>query len=190
MRSGGEPFANQDNDARCNTRQAGRQFEVVHSPKAAARFSGLVMPGNAEQVARVNIPAAPMRARSSLTFDGIRVGSLHLGEGRDDDITLASALNGTRAAGLIRVRSIFIINSPLVALLLQYTTACLWPHHIICQCIRLEYRCRSTAHPQKRQHGDQRGSLAKGEALRTSHSRITATTGMTRIASVAAIKPM
>ena len=109
VRPGREPLAHQHHDAGLDAGQRGGQFEVVDAAKPAAAISSircpafglrLVFPSDAEQVARVHIPQADFLERF-LDFGRDLGRVFHLGEGGDDDIALAGALDGACAAVLV-----------------------------------------------------------------------------------------
>ena len=69
---------------------------VVDSAKPAAAGFGLVVPVDAEQVARVDVPQPDLR-QFFLDFRRYFGGVFHLGVGGDDDIALAGAGDGALA---------------------------------------------------------------------------------------------
>jgi hypothetical protein len=96
VRAGREPLADDGDDARRDAGQRGGQLERVDLAEAAAAGLGLVVPVDAEQVARVDIPQPDLR---QFFFDFRRnFGRVfHLCISRDNDIALAGAGNGALA---------------------------------------------------------------------------------------------
>jgi len=92
VRAGGEPFADEDKDTRVYTGQCLRELQIVCWAEATAMRDRLVLPGDAKEVARVDIPQADA-AQLRLDAVGNQRRIPHLGEGRDDDVTLACALH-------------------------------------------------------------------------------------------------
>jgi hypothetical protein len=92
-----ESYAPPRHDAGLRSSQGTWQFDEVDTAERAAFGLGFVMPVDAEQVARVHVPQA--HALERLFHFGRDFGRvLHLGEGGDDDLLLAGALDGAGAA--------------------------------------------------------------------------------------------
>ena len=82
--SGGEPLAGQNDDACFDARQLLRHFDEVHGAERSAALFGLVMPADAEQIQRIQIPKSDrLQLFLDLIRDQIRIP--HLRKGRDDD---------------------------------------------------------------------------------------------------------
>ncbi len=96
VRAGREPLADDGDDARRDAGQRGRQLERVHPAEPAAAGLGFVMPVDAEQVARVDVPHPDLR-QLFFYFGGDLGGVFHLGVGGDDDVALAGACDGAFA---------------------------------------------------------------------------------------------
>ena len=89
MASGGEPLAGHGQNAAGDPGQGGGQLHIVgHSLIAAAEFLGFVLPGDAEEVQRIDVPQSHV---FQLVPDGAGNGFrlLHLGDGGNDDIIFA-----------------------------------------------------------------------------------------------------
>ena len=97
VRAGGEPLADDGEDARLDAGQFGRKFQIIHAAERAAAGDGFIVPVDAEQVQRIHIPQADVLETG---FD--RVGNqrriLHLLVGGDDDVALARTLDRPLAA--------------------------------------------------------------------------------------------
>ena len=92
MTAGGEPLADHDDDPGLYAGQAGGDLDEVYAAIGAALHSGLVMPGDAEQVQRIYVPQADL-FEAFLYLLGNQIRILHLGEGGEYDLVLACDLN-------------------------------------------------------------------------------------------------
>ena len=92
-----EPFAGEDDDARLDAGQHGRNFDEVDVAELAAEFLRFIAPADAEQVERVKVPEADV---GQLLFDGIRnqIRVTHLGDLRNDDALLARSVDAVLKA--------------------------------------------------------------------------------------------
>ncbi len=90
--SGREPFANQDDDARLGAGQFRRELQVVDATILATAGRWLIVPGNAKQIQRVQIPQTDI---IQLVGDALRhqFRLALLLKRRDDDVTFAGALD-------------------------------------------------------------------------------------------------
>ena len=92
-----EPFPHQNDDAGIDSGQLSGQFHVVDAAELSAAIDRLILPSDAEEVARINIPQA---YALQLLFHLVRdqSGVFHLRKGGDDDIALAGAFDGVGTA--------------------------------------------------------------------------------------------
>ncbi len=91
--AGGEELSHQHEDARLDPGQLARQFDEVDAAETAAGRHRLVLPGDAEEVARVEVPEADP-AEFSPDAGRNDAGVRHLAVGGDDDVALATAADG------------------------------------------------------------------------------------------------
>ena len=93
VRAGREPVAQDTDDLGVDPGQLRRKLDPVALAKAAAPLDPLVVPGDAEQVGRVDVPQAQLgQAADDGGRDLARV--LLLGERRQDDVALAGQADG------------------------------------------------------------------------------------------------
>ena len=92
MTAGGEPLADHDDNPGLYAGQAGGDLDEVYAAIGAALHSGLVMPGDAEQVQRIYVPQADL-FEAFLYLLGNQIRILHLGEGGEYDLVLTCDLN-------------------------------------------------------------------------------------------------
>ena len=85
--AGGEPLADEQHDARLDPGQGRRQLQEIDAAEEAALLPGLVLPGDAEQVERVQVPEADL-AQLVLDLAGDQLRVALLGEGGQDDVRL------------------------------------------------------------------------------------------------------
>ena len=98
MAAGGEPLAGHRDDAAGHAGQNGRDLNVVRDGlEQRALDLGLVLPRDAEQVQRVDVPHANgFQLLLDLFGNGLRM--LHLRDGRDDDAVFLGLLDIMRKA--------------------------------------------------------------------------------------------
>jgi hypothetical protein len=102
--AGREPLAHQADDARIDAGQFAREFDPVAFVEAAA--DRIVLPGDAEEVDRIQVPQAGLR-QPLTRRGGDQGGVLHLRDGRDDHAPLATAGRGAldhRFVHLVQLR--------------------------------------------------------------------------------------
>ena len=89
----GEPLARHGEDAAGNAGELGRNFNIIrHGLIEAAGLLGLVLPRDAEEVQRVDVPKADsLELFLNFLRDGLRM--LHLRDGRDDNVVFLGLLN-------------------------------------------------------------------------------------------------
>ena len=98
MAAGGEPLAGHRDDAAGHAGQNGRDLNVVRDGlEQRALDLGLVLPRDAEQIQRVDIPHAD-GLQLFLNFFGNGLRMLHLRDGRDDDAVFLGLLDIMRKA--------------------------------------------------------------------------------------------
>ena len=97
----GEPLARHGEDAARNAGELGRDLDIVrHLLKETAGLLGLVLPRDAEEVQRVDVPKADsLELFLNFLRDGLRM--LHLRDGRDDNVVFLGLLNVVLQAGLV-----------------------------------------------------------------------------------------
>ena len=101
MAAGREPLAGHGKDAARNAGNGGRDLDVVRGLLVqTAGLLGFVVPADAEQVDRVNVPQAGVR-QLFLDLLGDQVRVLHLRDGRDDDVVFLGLLDVVRKAFLV-----------------------------------------------------------------------------------------
>ena len=101
MAARGEPLARHGEDAALDAGQLGRDLNIVrHFLEQATGFLGLVLPRDAEEVERVDIPQAnALELFLDLLRDGL--GMLHLRDGRNNDVVFLGLLDIVRKARLV-----------------------------------------------------------------------------------------
>ena len=97
----GEPLARHGEDAAGNAGELGRDLDIVrHLLEETAGLLGLVLPRDAEEVQRVDVPKADgLELFLNFLRDGLRM--LHLRDGRDDNVVFLGLLNVVLQAGLV-----------------------------------------------------------------------------------------
>ena len=98
--AGREPLAHEHQDPGIDAGELRRELEVVDPAVLAAVGHGLVVPGDPEQVERIEIPQTDiLELCLHLVRDQVRVA--HLGEGRNPDVALPSPAHGRVEGGFV-----------------------------------------------------------------------------------------
>ncbi|MPM52485.1 hypothetical protein SDC9_99244 [bioreactor metagenome] len=92
-----EPFAGEDDDARLDAGECGRNLDEVHIAKLAALLLRFITPADTEEVQGIDVPKTHV-GQLVLNLVGDQVGIAHLRNLRDDNALLTRSVDAVLKA--------------------------------------------------------------------------------------------